>query len=186
MADNSPPNTNNFIGEIRIFAFNQPPQGWALCNGQSLPVKQNTALYSLLKDTYGGDATNFNLPNLQGCVAIQSGQGPNLSNYELGQTGGSDKVTLQPGQLPSHQHSFNANDKAATAADPTKAAYCAGEWKQGQDRGEVFLYTHATPDTGLRQDAISQAGGGQPHNNLMPYLTVNYCIALQGIFPART
>jgi microcystin-dependent protein len=179
--------TNPFVAEIRIFPFNFAPKGWAFCQGQILPISQNTALFSLLGTTYGGNGTsNFALPNLQGSVALHAGQGPGLSLYDLGETGGSDTVTLLQTEIPSHSHSLNADPGNSTTIVPTNNSYSAGEWRQGQNQGSVYIYTTVAPDTNLNPNAIGPSGGNQPHNNLMPYLTLNFCIALQGIYPPRT
>jgi microcystin-dependent protein len=175
-----------FLAEIRIFPFNFAPKGWAFCDGQLLPLSQNTALFALLGATYGGDAkSNFALPNLQGSVAIHAGQGPGLSLYDLGQTAGSETVTLLTSQIPSHSHFLNADTGAATTGNPSGGAYAEGKWNAPPNSGLVNIYTTAAPDTQLAPTAISVAGGGLPHNNMMPYLTLNFCIALQGVFPAR-
>jgi len=175
-----------FLAEIRIFPFNFAPKGWAFCDGQILPLSQNTALFSLLGTTYGGDGkSNFALPNLQGCVAIHAGQGPGLSLYDLGETAGTGTVTLLQSEIPSHRHFLNADANAATTGNPGGGAYAEGNWNVGATSGNVNFYTTSAPDTQLAPTAISAAGGGQPHNNMMPYLTLNFCIALQGVFPAR-
>ena len=176
-----------FVAEIRIFPFNFAPKGWAFCDGQLLPLSQNTALFSLLGTTYGGDGkSNFALPNLQGRLAMHSGQGPGLSLQDLGEAAGTETVTLLQSEIPSHTHFLNADANAATAGSPTGGAYAEGQWNAGQNSGVVNFYTTSAPDTQLAPTAINFAGGGQPHNNMMPYLTLNFCIALQGVFPPRT
>jgi len=176
-----------FVAEIRIFPFNFPPKGWAFCDGQILPLSQNTALFSLLGTTYGGDGkSNFALPNLQGRLAMHSGQGPGLSLQDLGESAGTETVTLLQSEIPSHTHFLNADANAATAGSPTGGAYAEGQWNAGGTSGVVNFFTTSAPDTALAPTAINFAGGGQPHNNLMPYLTLNFCIALQGIFPSLT
>jgi microcystin-dependent protein len=169
-----------FVAEIRIFPFNFPPKGWAFCNGQLLPISQNTALFSLLGTTYGGNGkSTFALPNLQGSVPVHVGSkqpGPGLSTYDLGETGGSGTVTLLTTESPSHTHSVTAQTV-----------------DQGDNRipspslnlGNTQIYSSAPSSATLDPAAISPSGGNQPHNNLMPYLTLNLCIALQGVFPAR-
>jgi microcystin-dependent protein len=168
-----------FLAEIRILPTNFAPRGWAACNGQLMAISQNTALFSLLGTTYGGDGkTTFALPNLQGQAPMQPGQGPGLSQYDLGETGGSPTVTLTAALTPGHGHSWMAS--AAPAQDRTPS-------------GEVFarasggnLYTTDTSSVvPLASNAIGSAPGGQPHNNMQPYLTLNFCIALQGIYPSR-
>jgi microcystin-dependent protein len=178
--------TAPFVAEIRIFPFNFAPKGWAFCQGQLLPISQNTALFSLLGTTYGGDGkSTFGLPNLEGASPLCPGQGPGLSQYFLGQEGGSDYVTLLGSEVPSHPHSFNADPGNATTGNPAGGAYSAGQWNLAPNSGSVNIYFPAAPDTQLGPNAIGPNAGGQPHNNLMPYLTLSFCIALQGIFPPR-
>ncbi len=167
-----------YLGEIRIFGFNFPPQGWASCNGQTLPISQNTALFSLLGTTYGGDGvTTFALPDLQSRVAIHQGQGAGLSAYSAGQAGGAESVTLLPGQMPVHTHPVHASNSPAGAHGP-----------QGRTlaRAGTDIYA-AAPDTSTVMNAgmLGDAGDNDPHPNIQPYLVLNFCIALQGIFPAR-
>ena len=170
-----------FVAEIRIFPFNFAPKGWAFCNGQILPISQNTALFSLLGTTYGGDGTsNFALPNLQGNAPMHPGQGPGLSLHDLGETGGSDTVTLLTSEMPSHTHSLRAATDLGDLNAPAPARSLARS-----DGG--FAYQNATSGlVPLANAAIAPIGGDQPHNNLMPYLTLNFCIALQGVYPPRT
>lgn len=159
-----------FLSEIRIVSFNFPPQGWALCNGQSLPINQNQALYSLLGTTYGGDGrTSFALPNLQGQVPIHKGNG-----HSLGEKGGSTSVTLSTQELPAHTHAVNATN---SGGDTTVAA---GNYLANFSNG----YAPAASLTSMAPSSVTSTGGGQPHNNAMPYLTLNFCIALQGIYPS--
>jgi microcystin-dependent protein len=169
-----------FVAEIRIFPFNFAPKGWAFCNGQLLPISQNTALFSLLGTTYGGDGkSTFALPNLQGAVPIHPGQGPGLSLYDLGQQGGAAAVTLLQSEIPAHSHTSRADtiDVADTNVPSPNASFA-------QSSGGT-LY-QASTNTQLSPQALAPAGGGLPHNNLQPYLTLSFCIALQGIFPPRT
>jgi microcystin-dependent protein len=167
-----------FVAEIRIFPFNFAPRGWAWCDGQMLPLSQNTALFSLLGTTYGGNGkSNFALPNLQGRAAMHPGQGPGLSLHELGETGGSATVTLLESEVPSHAHTLMASGAPGNRTSPI-----------GHAPSRV---TGATPFVPTGQPVVAmaapaQAGGGQPHNNLMPYLTFYFCIALQGVFPSRS
>jgi len=172
---------NPFVAEIRIFPFNFAPRGWAFCDGQLLPLSQNTALFSLLGTTYGGDGkSNFGLPNLQGSAPMHPGQGPGLSLHDLGETGGSDTVGLLESEMPGHSHAWNASNQDATVQSP------AGQLTAG-GTGGITMYAAATaPLTPLSDSAIAPAGGDQPHNNLQPYLTLNFCIALQGVYPPRT
>lgn len=162
-----------FIGQIQMFSFNFPPRFWARCDGQLLPINQNQALFSILGTTYGGNGTtNFALPDLRGRTPLHFGQGPGLSNRSLGQVGGAENVTLLTSQLPSHSHTPAANNAAPTIGTP------AGNlWAQGN-------YS-ATGGSSMAAGDIGNAGGNQPHANLSPYLTVNFCIALSGIFPSR-
>jgi microcystin-dependent protein len=180
--------SNPFVAEIRIFGFNFPPQGWAFCAGQLLPLSQNTALFSLLGTTYGGDGkSNFALPNLQGNAPMFYGQGPGLSLHDIGETGGSTSVTLLQTEMPSHNHPFQANAATATNASPANAVYMKGHYDDGQGhKGQVDLYTTTAPSTALNPFALSITGGNLPHNNMQPYLALNFCIALQGVFPPRT
>jgi microcystin-dependent protein len=171
--------SNPFLAEIRIFPFNFPPKGWAFCDGQILPLSQNTALFSLLGTTYGGDGkSNFALPDFQGNAPMHPGQGPGLSLHDLGETGGSDTVTLLESEMPSHWHAVNASQSDGTGRVPS-GQYLAGG---------IGLAMYASPGTiaPLSARAVPPAGGNQPHNNLMPYLTLNFCIALQGVYPPRT
>jgi microcystin-dependent protein len=169
-----------FVGQIQIFGFNFAPQGWALCEGQLLSISQNTALFSILGTTYGGDGkTTFGLPNLQGRVPLQRGQGPGLTLRNLGDMGGEEFVTLLDNQMPGHTHPANCNNAVGTSYDP------AGQvWSQ--DAGGNQEYGPMASAGQMSPKAILPAGGGQPHNNLQPYLVLNYCIALQGIYPPRS
>jgi microcystin-dependent protein len=168
-----------FVAEIRIFPFNFPPKGWAWCDGQLLPISQNTALFSLLGTTYGGNGkSNFALPDLQGRAPMHPGQGPGLSLHDLGETGGSDTVTLLESEIPAHSHSLRANTiDAADTNVPSPTAVFA------QSTGGT-LY-QAASNASMSFEALAPAGGDQPHNNLMPYLTFYFNIALQGVFPPR-
>jgi microcystin-dependent protein len=178
-----------FVAEIRIFPFNFPPKGWAFCDGQILPISQNTALFSLLGTTYGGDGkSNFALPNLQGSNPMQSGQGPGLSLRDLGESAGEDTVTLLVTEMASHSHTLNADNSQASSSDPSNNFYTAGHYDDGKGHsGGVQIYqVQQPPADQLNQLSVGFTGGSQPHNNLMPYLTLNFCIALQGIYPPRT
>lgn len=161
-----------FIAEIKLFSFNFAPRGYGLCNGQILPIAQNTALFSILGTTYGGDGrTTFALPNLQGRTPLHFGQGPGLSHYDLGQEGGAPTVTLTTNELPLHTHTMQAATEAPTTGAPGPGNVLAG----------AIVY-------GPAQNLVPMAGLGasaQPHNNRQPFLTLNFCIALQGIFPSR-
>ena len=162
-----------FVGEIRAFGFNFAPNGWALCNGQLMAISQNTALFSLLGTTYGGDGkSTFALPDLRGRAPIHRGQGTGLSNRNQGETGGSEIVTLLESQLPSHTHQVAASTLVKTK-NPGGSVHASG--------GAYGT----TPNTAMHPGMVQPAGGGQPHENMSPFLTVNWCIALQGIFPPR-
>jgi len=168
-----------FVAEIRIFAGNFAPTGWALCNGQLLPISQNTALFSLLGTTYGGNGTsNFALPNLQGCIPIQSGQGPGLSFYDLGESAGVETVMLLPSEMPAHNHALEALDAPGPLSSP------AGNVLARSAAGSA-LYA-APPNSPMNAASLDPAGGGQPHNNMQPYLAFTYIIAMQGVYPARS
>lgn len=176
--------TSPFVAEIRIFPFSFAPRGWALCAGQLLPINQNTALFSLLGTFYGGDGkVTFALPNLQGNVAMHttqySGNSP-FGQFFLGETGGEDFVTLLQSEMPAHSHGVFANNFPASLPDPSPTAALARA-KPGEAYTDV---TNASLQT-MAAQTIAPTGGSFPHNNLMPYLTLSYCIALQGIFPAR-
>jgi microcystin-dependent protein len=170
---------NPFVAEIRIFPFNFAPKGWAFCAGQILPLSQNTALFSLLGTTYGGDGkSTFALPNLQGSVPIHQGQGPGLSLYDLGESSGSQNVTLLLSEMPSHSHTVSGDATPLNAKQVSPSGNVPGA-PVGQN-----LYGTST-NTTMNPQMLSVAGGSQPHNNMMPYLTLNFCIALQGVYPAR-
>ncbi len=169
-----------FLAEVRILPFNFAPAGWAVCAGQVLPISQNTAVFSLLGVNYGGNGTtNFALPNLQGQVAVGAGQGPGLSPYSVGQTGGTETVTLVANQLAAHNHPASAIHDAGNSYSPAGDSWSA----DGANRAK--LYRSADPTVPMGANAVSPAGGNQPHNNLQPYLVLNYCIALVGVFPSR-
>ena len=174
---------DQFVAEIRIFPFNFPPTGWAFCNGQLLPISQNTALFSLLGTTYGGDGkSNFALPNLQGSAPMHPGQGPGLSLHNLGESGGLPTVTLLQSQIPAHSHTAGCDSGAGSQGNPAN-----GMWA-GSSGGRTPppLYSGAAPNAQMSANALSVVGGNQPHNNMQPYLGLNFCIALQGIFPPRS
>lgn len=172
-----------FVAEIRAFGFNFAPTGWALCNGQLLAISQNTALFSLLGTNYGGDGrSTFGLPNLQGSAAIHAGAsaGPGLTQHFLGETGGTQNITLITSELPAHGHAASGKT-GGTVASP------AGQvWGNPGGRPAPNFFANAVGTAqSMNPLALSLTGGNQPHNNLMPYLTVNFCIALQGVYPAR-
>lgn len=170
-----------FVAEIRIYPFNFAPKGWAFCDGQILPLSQNTALFSLLGTTYGGDGkSNFALPNMQGNAPMHPGQGPGLSLHDLGETGGTDTVTLLESEIPAHPHALRAVADEGDISLPQQGAVLAVTTGA---TGYVAPTPQLTPMAG---NALSPAGGNQPHNNMQPYLTLNFCIALQGVYPPRT
>ena len=169
-----------FIGEIRRFAGNFAPRGWALCDGQLLPIAQNTALFSLLGTTYGGDGrTSFGLPDLRGRVPVHPGNGPGLSPYKLGQKGGAEKVTLQTTQIPSHNHAVECVSAEGNVGVP------ADHLPGSETAGTVDFWSNANADGTMKASMIKDNSGGQGHANVQPYLAVNYIIALQGLFPSR-
>jgi microcystin-dependent protein len=172
-----------FVAEIRIFPFNFAPKGWAFCNGQLLPISQNTALFSLLGTTYGGDGkSTFALPDLQGSAPMHPGQGQGLSLRDLGQIGGTESVTLLQSEMPVHAHGVG---RASTASGDSILPQ-GSVWAQAAaGRGAAALYIAGPPTGKVNQFSLAPTGGSLPHNNMQPYLTLNFCIALQGVFPAR-
>jgi microcystin-dependent protein len=169
-----------FVAEIRIFPFNFAPKGWAWCDGQLLPLSQNTALFSLLGTTYGGDGkSNFALPDLQGRAPMHPGQGPGLSLHDLGETGGSESVTLLESEIPAHAHTARAVGGDPAELQAPSPARSIGRSSSG------FAYVAGPANVTMAPEALPPAGGDQPHNNLQPYLTFNFNIALQGVFPPR-
>ncbi len=176
-----------FLGQITLFPYNFAPNGWALCEGQLLPISQNTALFSLLGTQFGGDGVRtFALPDLRGRVPIGQGQGPGLSAYDMGSQQGQESVTLAAATVPAHSHVFLAFAAAATTNAPNGALPAEGH---GSGRGGGFAVNTYAASGGAVSLAAGQVApvsvGGAPHNNLQPYLTLNWCIAMQGVFPAR-
>jgi microcystin-dependent protein len=174
--------SDQFVGEIRIMGCNFAPRGWAFCNGQLLPISQNTGLYSILGTVYGGDGKfTFALPNLQGSAAMHPGQGPGLSNRDLGEPGGSESVTLLVSEIPMHVHTANAKIAGGTAS-PSDMVW-------GTSRATKVVANFYAPAGGstvaMNASALAPTGGSLPHNNMMPYLALNFCIALEGIVPQR-
>jgi microcystin-dependent protein len=173
-----------FVGEIRMFAGNFAPRGWATCNGQLLQIAQNTALYSLLGTMYGGDGRRtFALPNLQGAAPLMMGQGPGLSQYMQGETGGEQTVTLTQAEMPQHSHTVNANGGGGDQNSPAGNVWAAA---RGGGQGANMNTQNRGNPAQMNQQAIGISGGGQPHNNMPPYLVVTFIIALQGVFPPRS
>lgn len=171
---------DQFVGEVRLVGFNFAPVGWATAAGQLLPISQNTALFSLLGIFYGGDGrSNFALPNLQGNVPIAQGQGPGLSPRDIGETGGEQSVTLLVSEVPQHTHTVQSAGGRTDQASPIGNAI-------GDPKQAGTYYASGAPDSPMSPAAISNFGSNQPHNNMMPYLVLNWVIALQGIFPARS
>jgi microcystin-dependent protein len=169
-----------FIAEIRVFGFNFAPTGWAKCNGQVVPISQNTALFSLLGTTYGGDGkSTFALPNIQAAAAMHPGQGAGLADRLLGEEGGSETTTLLESEIPVHAHIAQASLGDADLQSPASTTALAGA------DGPAYKAAPLGQLAALAPQAVPPAGGGQPHNNLMPYLTLLFCIALQGVSPTR-
>jgi microcystin-dependent protein len=165
-----------FVAEIRIFPFNFAPTGWAWCDGQLLPISQNTALFSLLGTTYGGNGkSNFALPNLQGRAPMHPGQGPGLSLHDLGETGGAETVTLLESEMPAHSHAASMSLRPSDNLNPGGLALGTGN----------NVYAAPANLGSMAPQTLAPAGGDAPHNNLQPYLTCYFCIALQGVFPPR-
>ena len=182
--------SDQFLGEIRAFPFNFAPTGWALCNGQLLPINQNTALFSLLGTTYGGNGTtNFALPNLQGLAPLHVGGSPGagLTARTLGETGGAETVTLATTQLPAHTHAVavaSANDVSSAATTPGPTTVFGASQARATSTGYVTAGAQAA--AAINPAVVSTAGGSQPHNNMAPFLVFNFCISLAGIFPPRS
>ena len=174
---------NPFVGEIRIFACNFAPAGWAFCNGQLMAISQNTALFSLLGTYYGGDGrSTFALPSLAAAAPVHQGQAQSGSYYSLGQKAGETAVTLLTAEVPSHGHNLQASAHEANLNNPSPQNALARSTP-----GYIYKQpTGAGNPVQLAANVIVPAGGNQPHNNLMPYLTLNFCIALQGIYPPRS
>jgi len=173
--------SDQFLAEIRIFPFNFPPTGWAFCNGQLMPISQNTALFALLGTFYGGDGkSTFALPNMLDNAPVGTGQGQGLSDRVLGEMSGVESVTLLVSEIPFHTHTLMSdNEDEADLEQPSPEVTLA------RSKGGFAYQNTTSPLTNLAFQSLPPAGGGLPHNNMMPYLTLNFCIALQGIFPQR-
>ncbi|HEX8212009.1 MAG TPA: tail fiber protein [Longimicrobium sp.] len=168
-----------FVAEIRIFPFTFPPKGWAWCNGQLLPLSQNTALFSLLGTVYGGDGkSTFALPDLQGSAPMHPGQGSGLSPHSLGEMSGSQTITLLESEIPAHSHALMAQSNLANSKLPANTSIA-------RPVGGLSFATPPGTTVSMDPNTIAPAGGDQPHNNMMPYLTLNFNIAMQGVFPPR-
>ena len=167
-----------FIGEIRMFGFQFAPRGWATCDGQLLPISQNSALFSLLGTIYGGDGrTTFALPDLRGRSPLHQGSGPGLTPRQIGNRGGAEQETLSSNQMPSHNHGFNISSSFGNIDSGSGALISTP--------GSSVFVNGSPANVTLAASTISNTGGSQPHNNMAPYLTINFCIALMGIFPSR-
>ncbi|MCR9065533.1 MAG: tail fiber protein [Cytophagales bacterium] len=169
-----------FLAEIRIFAGNFAPRGWAFCSGQLLPIAQNTALFSLIGTTYGGDGrTTTALPNLKGRAPMHPGRGPGLTSRSLGQKGGTETVTLTEAQMPNHSHSLRTSSVVANTSDPTQGVPALSD-------GTSSNFNNAGSSVKLASETVSSVGGSQAHNNIQPFLTLNFIIALVGLYPSRS
>ena len=167
-----------FLAEIRPFGFNFAPKGWAQCNGQLIPISQNTALFALLGTYYGGDGkSTFALPNLQGSAPMHQGQSSGTSERVLGEAAGTQQVTLLQSEIPVHTHALNAVESTATERQPPNQMFAVGE--------AISFYRAAQPNTTMNPGMLAPGGADAPHNNMQPYLVLNFCIALQGVFPQR-
>jgi microcystin-dependent protein len=178
-----------FIGQITLFANSYPPNGWADCLGQLLPIRQYTALFSLLGTTFGGNGTTtFALPNLQAQVAVGSGSAPGLSPYVAGETAGVSAVSVTSAEMAIHSHGLGATQNAGTTNDPggqiPGMGFTAGA-EIGDPSAQGNIYSAAAPNTTLMPTSVGMTGGSQPHNNMQPSLALRYCIALTGVFPSR-
>jgi microcystin-dependent protein len=175
-----------YLGEIRMVGFNYEPQGWAFCNGQTMQIRSNTALYALLGTQFGGDGVNtFALPDLRGRVPVHQGQGSGRQPYPMGQSGGVESVTLQIPQIPAHSHGVNADATLGSTSAPSGANLAQTENPAGDTPFNSFTTGSPASPVQLSGGTIALQGGSQPHENRQPYQTVNFIIALQGIFPPR-
>lgn len=169
-----------FIAEIRIFGGNFAPRGWAFCDGQLLPISQNTALFSLIGVTFGGDGrTTTQLPNLQGRAPMHPGRGPGLTSRQLGQRTGVDTVALSEAQLPAHSHTQGASDRRTRSDTPSSTAVFG-------EASQATYAQSAVANEAMAAEAITATGGSQPHNNMQPFLALSFIIALQGLYPSRS
>jgi len=169
-----------FIAEIRIFAGNFAPRSWAFCNGQLLPVSQNTALFSLIGTTYGGDGRSTTaLPDLQGRAAMHPGRGPGLTSRRLGQRGGTEMISLTEAQMPNHTHTLRGTNNPATVFIPDANQSLARSLGGN-------AYSNTSPNVSMADQALPSTGGSQAHNNMQPCIAMNFIIALQGLYPSRS
>jgi microcystin-dependent protein len=177
-----------YISMIEAFAFNFAPRGWAMCAGQTLSIAQYQALFALLGTTYGGDGIRtFNLPDLRGRIALGFGQGSGLASYNLGETGGQESHQLLTSEVPPHAHTLNAtnNGQANGTHVPSNSVLMGSGYAIETNNPVENIYGNSAPSVAMAAGAVGPAGGNQPHENRMPFLTINYCIALQGVFPVR-
>lgn len=174
-----------YLGEIRAFGFNYAPVNWAFCNGQTIPISQNTGLFSLLGDTFGGNGrTDFGIPNLMGRAAIHTGTGPGLTNRRLGQMGGQTSVTLTAAQIPGHNHGLNVDNQASQESTNPAGRFISGSENTTDD---VYLpEDRAEPQPPTMNNQFVAATGGHPHENRQPFLVMYYCICMDGIWPSRS
>ena len=171
---------NPYVGEIRMFAGNFAPRGWALCDGQLLAVSSHDALFSLFGTMYGGDGrTTFGLPDLRGRVPVHHGSGPGLTPRRIGQKGGTEQETLVTNQIPSHRHDWNASNGAATSANPANLVFA-------KTAAGTTPYADDFAGAALHSNSCSRTGGTRPHTNLMPALCINFIVSLVGIYPSRS
>jgi microcystin-dependent protein len=168
-----------YIGEIRMFAGNFAPVGWMFCEGQTIPISENDALFTLIGTTYGGDGEQtFQLPNLQSRIPIHAGTGPDGNTYQLGEMSGVESVTLSGQQIPIHNHTFLGTSNGANTGNPTNKVLAQS--------GNVTYMIVADPTVSMNGAAVTPVGGSQPHENCQPFLCINYIISLYGIFPQQT
>jgi microcystin-dependent protein len=168
-----------YVGEIRMFAGNFPPNGWMFCEGAPLPISENEVLFQLIGTTYGGDGEEtFNLPNLASRVPMHMGTGPDGTTYQIGEMAGTEQETLSVQQIPSHSHPFTCSTSGANQTDPT--GHVLGE------QGTINLFLVDAPNQSMNASSVTPAGGSQPHENTQPFLCINFIISLFGVFPSQT
>lgn len=175
-----------FLGEVRLLPFNFAPKDWLACNGQLLPISRNSALFSLLGTMYGGDGkTTFAVPNLNGCVVVGAGQGPGLQPWSPGDENGADSVALTMEETPAHNHTLGGLDVTGSAGAPKTSDYLGQDRRGGSGNVDFLAPNTTTVDASMDPRALGLAGGSQPHENRQPFVALQYCIAIQGIFPQR-